>query len=1145
MKRKGIAWRLGLDLGTNSIGWCVFDLSKPDKEGRRHPIGIRRMGVRIFPDGRDPQSGASLAASRREPRSARRRRDRFLMRRATLLHALIRHELMPGDPAARKALEGLDPWRLRAEGLDRALTRYEFGRALFHLNQRRGFLSNRKADRKAKADEKQGMKAGQKKLEEAIAARGARTLGEFLHRYGRENRSPRGGDEKESERGIRFRARIGQGGKAEWDFYPTRAMLRHEFDALWNAQAKYHPDLTDVARAEIETIIFRQRPLKPVSPGPCTLEEGDERAPLALPIVQEFRILQELANLELVRRTNPTDRHRLTMEQRDRLLEKLLIKEKLTFKRMRAILGIDSIWAFNLESEKRKDLKGDRTSYLISKPEAFGVRWFTLSDGERNSIVEWLLDIEDEPKLIAKLTTEFDLTPEQAEQIANAPLEDGYGRLGRIALGKIVPELRAGRSDDGRPLRYSEAVQRAGYLHHSDFRDGEILDLLPYYGDVLRRYMAPVSSLTAPEEERRFGRIANPTVHIGLNQLRRLINALVERYGHPEEIVVELARDLKLSREEKERIEKDQAANQKKNEMRRAKLAEVFAPGQKPPGDAMLRMRLWEELNLEDPNDRKCIYTGKQISIQRLFSPEIEIEHILPFTKSLDDNPSNLTVSIRHANRDKGNLTPFEAFGHSPTIGGFKYEWDEIVLRASSLPKSKQWRFRPDALDLVKDRARRAVEAAKGTLTKEDMDDIERSGGFLARQLIDTAYLARVTRQYLWKICHPDRTWVIPGTMTALMRRKWSLNNLLGDHNRKNRADHRHHAIDAFVVGLTDRSMLQAIAGAADEQRERVIDDMPDPIDWASFRDDLRAALDRIVVSYKPEHGVQGRLHEETAYGLVKEPEREGGNVVVRKSIENLSEGEIDRIRDKKLRGRLQQHLAARGVLVDDSALEAAKRAQSEARKGKDRHAMERAQLEIERLKEKRRKDRKDIAKGLKAALVEFGQDNGVRRVRLVKPEAAVVTVRGTNGIPYKAYSVGDNHHVEIFQRADGSWSREIVSVFDANRPTFVPLWRADTSNRLLWSIYKNDLLKLSIDEKGDDSDTGSTTGEAKRVMRVVSIWENYLQLAEHKETNLAQRYRDGEFKWTFARYERLKELGTRKVSVDALGRIRDPRSPR
>jgi CRISPR-associated endonuclease Csn1 len=1036
----------------------------------------------------------------------------------------------------------MDPWKLRAEGLDRPLTPHEFGRAIFHLNQRRGFQSNRKADRKAKVDETQGMKAGQKRLEDAIAAHGARTLGEFLYRYGREHRSPRGGGAKEPERGIRFRSRLAKGGKAEWDFYPSRAMLRHELNTLWGAQARHHASLTGTARAELEHIMFHQRPLKPVDPGPCTLEERDKRAPLALPIVQEFRILQELANLELFRIGNPTERRRLAIDQRDRLLELFRSKDKPTFKQMRKKLGIDAAWAFNLESEKRKDLKGDRTSNQLSKAEAFGHHWWTFTDARRNEIVELLLELEDEAALVAKLCSDFDLSPAQARHVAGIPLEDGYGRLGRIALGKIVPLLRSGRSEDGGPLRYSEAVAQTEYKSHSDFRDGEIRDLLPYYGEILRRYMAPVSSLSAPEEEREFGRIANPTVHVGLGQLSKLVNALIKRYGHPEEIVVELARDLKLSRDQKEQIQKDQADNQAKNEARRKKLAELFGAGERAPGDSLLRLRLWEELNPGDPNDRKCVYTGKQISIQRLFSPEVEIEHILPFKKSLDDNPSNLTVAIRHANRDKGDLSPFEAFGHNPTIGGFPYEWNRILLRASALPRGKQWRFRPDALDLVKDRARRATEVAKGSITRDDLAEIERTGGFLARQLIDTAYLARVTRQYLWSVCDPDKTWVIPGTTTALLRRKWALNGLLSDHNLKNRSDHRHHAIDAFVVGLTDRSMLQAIAGAADEQRERVIDDMPTPIGWQSFRDELQAALGRIVVSYRPEHGIQGRLHEETAYGIVNDHHRSLGNVVVRKSIDALSEGEIERIRDATLREKLHIHLSSRGALSDSSELHHAKETLSAARSTKDSRTIERAKFDLEQLKDRRRKARKDAARSLKPALSEFSREHGIRRVRLVKPEAAIVTVRNHHGAPYKAYSVGDNHHVDVFQRSDGTWSREIISVFNANKPDFVPDWWKDSANKLLFSIFKNDLIILSIGSNRSDF-AGARDNE--QIMRVVSIWESYLQLAKHMEANLAQRYRDGEFKWTFAGYERLRDLNARKVWVNVLGRLHDPGRPR
>jgi hypothetical protein len=118
------------------------------------------------------------------------------------------------------------------------------------------------------------------------------------------------------------------------------------------------------------------------------------------------------------------------------------------------------------------------------------------------------------------------------------------------------------------------------------------------------------------------------------------------------------------------------------------------------------------------------------------------------------------------------------------------YDWDGIVKRAASLPPNKRWRFRPDAMELVRDRAVRDLARAKGMLPKEAFEDIERAGAFLARQLVDTAYLARVARQYLWSACEdPNNVWVIPGRMTEFMRRKWGLNKLLYG-NRSDPDDH-------------------------------------------------------------------------------------------------------------------------------------------------------------------------------------------------------------------------------------------------------------------------------------------------------------------------------------------------------------------
>lgn len=234
--------RLGLDIGTNSIGWCLIE----------DDTRIVDIGVRIFSDGRDPQSGTSLAVDRREARSARRRRDRYIGRRSAFLEALIANGLMPADADEAKLVAALDPYVLRAKALDEALTPHEIGRALFHLNQRRGFKSNRKAERKTKEAEDGKIAMGARALDAEMKKVGARTLGEFL--AGREEK----------------RVRMGSDGQ-EYGFYPQRDHVLDEFKLIWGAQQKYQPKiLTDAAFTAVFRIIEFQRPLKEQVVGKCT-----------------------------------------------------------------------------------------------------------------------------------------------------------------------------------------------------------------------------------------------------------------------------------------------------------------------------------------------------------------------------------------------------------------------------------------------------------------------------------------------------------------------------------------------------------------------------------------------------------------------------------------------------------------------------------------------------------------------------------------------------------------------------------------------------------------------------------------------------------------------------------------------------------
>lgn len=844
-------YRLALDLGSTSLGWAMVRLN-----AENDPCAIIKAGVRIFSDGRNPKDGASLAVSRREARAMRRRRDRLLKRKHRMMETLVRHGFFPQETAARKALEQKDPFALRAKGLNEALLPEEFARALFHINQRRGFKSNRKTDKKE--NDSGALKTAISQLKQAMLATGCRTVGEWL--YARH------------QQGLSVRARYRENritkedGKSKieksYDLYIDRGMIEAEFDALWLKQSAINPTLfNETARAELKDCLLHQRPLKPVKPGRCTLLPEEERAPLALPSQQRFRIYQEVNNLRLLQDGLKDDP--LTKEQRDAVVQALEVNSKRSFTQIQKLIGFSG--QFNLQDEKRTELKGNHTSAMLAKKDYFGPQWHSFSEQQQDGIVMQLVGEENEALLVAWLQAHTGVDEATAERIANAALPEGYGSLSAKALEKIVPALRA------EVITYDKAVLAAGFDHHSHISHattGEILQELPYYGQYLQRHVGFGTGVPEHPPEKRFGKIANPTVHIGLNQIRTVVNALIKRYGHPSEVIVELARDLKQSQEQRKEEQKRQAYNQRRNDRMRQQIAELLrtTPDRVRAAD-LQKMILWEELSF-DATNRRCPYSGVQISAQMLFSDQVEIEHILPFSQTLDDSLNNKTVSMRQANRIKGNRTPAEAATDFEAQG---WTVADMLERASHMPKGKRYRFAPDGM---------------AQWLKDDK-------GFLARALNDTRHLSRVAREYLSLIC-PQNTRAIPGRMTAMLRGKFGLNDILGLDGEKNRNDHRHHAVDACVVAVTDQGMLQrfakASASARDRQLNKLVDNMPLP--WANYREHVQRAIANIWVSHKPDHGHEGAMHNDTAYGLLG-----NGQVHTRKTNEGVRTREVKNLK--------------------------------------------------------------------------------------------------------------------------------------------------------------------------------------------------------------------------------------------------------
>lgn len=1070
----GMRYRLGLDLGTNSIGWAAVTL---DDQG--HPCGVLDMGVRIFPDGRNPTDNTSNAVARRTARGQRRRRDRYLMRRDELMQALVEYGLMPSDPEARKELQRLDPYSLRARALDHPLRPFELGRALFHLDQRRGFKSNRKSGGEEE-DEKKKIGSAIEGLRRSIEESGARTLGEFLARRHARRET------------VRAREELG--------LYPDRAMYQEEFDTIRQKQEEHHK-LSPEQWDRLHEIIFYQRPLKPVEPGWCQFEfdSGKERAPKALPVFQEFRIFSEINILE-VQIASEQERP-LDEVERERVLHRLRSGKDINFANPHTGLRLDS-WragvSFNLARGGRKKIQRDETTARLSKRELFGSRWQNFSLAERNEIVKFLLDTEDPETVHQKAVEEWGLSEPQAKAVANVSLPTGYGNLSEKAIHKILPHLKEGRI-------YSEAVKEAGYSHHSDFRSSTALDRLPYYGEVLQRDAVGADPTKDPRkdgEEARYGRFPNPTVHIGLNQLRRVVNRLIDVYGKPEEIAVELARDLKSNREQRLRYQQQQREGRERNQ----RLSEMLEKEGQDPSHGMFRkLRLWEE----QKQGAVCIcpYTGRTLSFAMVVDSQTEVDHILPFSQTLDDSMANKVVCIAAANRDKGDRSPYKAFGYNQ----MGYDYQNILDATANFPPNKRWRFREDA-----------------------MERFAEEGIFLDRQLNETRYLSRTARAYLAHLYDEkgekrQRVKATPGHLTALLRRAWGLQGILraiadtGEIVRKQRDDHRHHAIDAFVVANTTQGLLQRFARAAASNHhtavERLTSLVPDP--WEGFqREQLRPVLDRLVVSYKPDHGTRGvkgkttgQLHNETAYGLVELAEDGPSRVVRRKKLSALKrKSELDAVRDPDMRKALielwdqtEADIRAQGGKASETLARFAERAANEG------------------------------------VLLGGGRQT-VRRVRVLEKET-VISIKDRAGRPYKGYKRDGNEFADVWCMRDGSWKMVIVPRFEANQSDFdLEKFRpADKSGRQDPTAKR--LMRLHRDDMGAIGE-----GESRRIVRIRQISggkRTRVVLDDHNEADVDRRRRRGEIKENSCSARKLQRYGFRKVGVDEIGRVLDPGPPR
>jgi len=1004
-------WQLSLDMGTSSIGWSALDIENPEK------IKILDMGVRIFPDGREPKTGTPLNEARRNARQMRRQRDRKIRRKKAMLGFLVNNKLMPKEREEQLTIAQLDPYTLRDAALKRKLEPFELGRIMMQFSVRRGFKSGRKEQQKENSAEQEGMLGGIQSLENELQGL---TLGQWLCK------------QRETGNSVRFTPKM-EKTKIIYSFYPSREMYDVEFTAIRNKQEKYYKELN---WDRLHWLIFFQRPLKRPERGRCQFYTEEERGYRAFPSAHRFRILQDINNLRYYNEENREEI--IPSELKLKLFEALISQKSLSFDRIRKLLGENYTGSFNLEDNKRDKLKGNETSVEFRKPEFFGTLWDELDIKKQDEIIEKLM-IEDDENVIYDFLKPFGLSKEQIQKISGYNLPVGTTMLSShfmIDCSEIMLKEW---------LPYSEAVKKMG-LHHSKKDKQKIRHSLPYYGKILTGLVSGAKGESYKgNDEDRYGRIANPTVHIALNQLRKLVNALIRRLGNPDQIIMEVARELKLSKTKKDELFREQSKNQKENERIEKELKNLGLL--KISSEDKKKYKLWEELAVEGIA-RLCPYCGKTISAKQLMSGTVEIEHILPYSRTLLNSRDNLTVAHKTCNQAKKNQSPFEAFGNSPK--GFN--WNRIVELAAKLPFRKRQKFYPDAM----------------VRFKED------EGGFIDRQITDTAYLSTASKDYLSAICDSNAIWVSPGRLTAMLRGLWGFNTLLNrghDTWYKNRSDHRHHALDAIVIGLCNRHLIAEAARINSSRGYSEIDAPSCPIK----RNDIEERLKSIVVSYKQDHGKEGKLYAETA--LAKH------SYIEQINPEDLGEKEINRIVPLKIQADIALLIQKEGFRKAKTLIQKkykhlnvfrdkwVTRAPFESLSERDI-----PNIADPLIREQIQKFIKShpVQKGqkLQDVLARFSKKTEIYSLRYFPKDQKPVSINSCNN---KAYMPGDYYRVDIWRiplpKGKHRYEGVFVSRPEAMRQQLhgdnaVSLHKPHSAAKLIISLCKNDIITLSNEEE-------------------------------------------------------------------------------
>ncbi len=923
-----IPYSLGLDIGIASVGWCVL--------GENHLIDL---GVRAFDKAETAKEGDSLNLVRRNARLMRRRLQRRAWRQVKLTRLLKKIGLIDHiDELKKQRTFTQTPWQLRVEGLDRKLEREEWARAIYHLCKHRGFHWVSRAEEKQATEDGKGeggkVKQGLVGTAQRMKEKGYRTLAEMvLVEFPEAQRNKAG----------------------EYNKALARVALAEEFALLFERQRALGNSFSDIT---LETallgigdhksgLFWLQKPALAGADllrmlGKCTFEKAEYRAPKASYTAERHVWLTKLNNLRII--VNGSSRPLNTAERQITLPLPYQQTSDLSYKQLHTALVKAGLLPDNFEFtglQATKEGKDPMTEKLIKLP-----AWQEIKKTLKNAGLEteWQgmagAAADGNPELLDSIAWILSVYKDDAEvevELRKLPLRnidrmtdalltlrfDKFHALSLKALRKIVPLMASG-------LRYDEACLQAGY-HHSQLHEADASEhkyLPPFYAarDEKGR-MVFRDDIDVPR---------NPVVLRSLNQARKVVNAIIRQYGSPQAVHIEMARDISRPLDERRSVEKEQHEYRDRNEKDKEIFVEKY--GQPPRGNEFEKWRLYRE------QQSKCAYSLQPLDINRLLEPGyVEIDHVLPYSRSFDDSKNNKVLVLSRENRDKGNRTAHEYL--TSFHGGEQGErWRAFVAFVEA---NKTYRL-----------------AKRSRLLRKGFDPAE-AESFRDRNLNDTRYICKFFKNYierhllLAEDSNAKRCVVVNGQLTAFLRARWGLVKLRA-------ANDRHHALDAAVVAACSHSMVKRLADYSrrkelEKAREGFIDmetgeianpavllrlqqHFPEP--WPHFRTELEARLNiddaaelrrnmailgtypeealirlkPLFISRAPQRRNSGAAHKDTIYGQPEHLKLQG-SVTQKVPLTSLTLKDIDKLidphRNEKLYTAIRARLEAHGGKAD------------------------------------------------------------------------------------------------------------------------------------------------------------------------------------------------------------------------------------